>query len=186
LRFIVVIIIAFILFSCAFEPWKTIQYKDLKTENIGPYGFDSLPDEVQYEKHYLNGAFIIIGAKGKDATVYSSNEPYNFFIYLTGKTDEHMYFSIENIRIASSSGIDYTELISDLPITIDFKTINTIPKTVNYVRGRYSTEYIFNFSDDEIYISFLLEVTTKETKEKKEMFFTLTKITKRGIFQSYW
>jgi len=186
LRAIVVIIIVFILISCAFEPWKTIQYINLETENIGPYGFDSLPDEVQYGKHYLNGAFIIIGAKGKDATVYKSEEPYNLFIHLTGKTDEHIYYSIDNIRIISSNGIDYTELISDLPITINFETIETIPKTVNYVRGFYSTDYVFNFSDEKIFISFLLEVTTIESKEKNEVFFTLTKITKRGLFQSYW
>ena len=108
----IVIIIVFVLSSCAFEPWKTIQYINLETENVGSYGYNSLPDEIQYEKNYLNGAFVEIGAKGKDATVYSSKEPYAFIIYLVGKSGEHIYYSIDNIRILSSSGIDHTELLT--------------------------------------------------------------------------
>jgi hypothetical protein len=185
LRLIVIIITAPILFSCTFKPWETIQYKNLETETI-VHRFDNLPDKVQYEDNYLNGAFVDIGAIGENATVYSSREPYAIFIYLIGKSGEHINFSIDNMEILSSSGNDYSNSILDIPVIVDFETINLIPQNNNYVRGRYSTDYIFNFYDDEIYISFILEVSTEEKKERKEMVFTLTKISKKGLFQSYW
>jgi len=182
---IMILFITFLLLSCSFEPWKTVRYVNIETENI-IHRFDSLPDESQYKINYLNGAFVDIVIVGKDATVYSSKEPYAIFIFLTGKSDEHINFTIHNINILTSKGINYTETIQDLPIIIDFKTINLIPPNYNYIRGKYTTDYIYNFNDDEIYISLILDVLTEEKSEEKEMFFTLTKKIKRGLFQSYW
>ena len=179
------IVVVLMLFSCTFEPWKTTKYIDLKVENLRLQGFNNLPDKIQYEENYLNGAFIHIAAIGKNATVYSSREPYLVSINLKGKPSEHINFTIDDLKILSSSGINYFELINDLPITNDFKTKNFITM-YDLVYGQYSTDYIFNFHDDEIYISFLLEISTVEKTEIKEMFFTLTKVTKKGLFQSYW
>ena len=179
------IIVVLMLFSCTFEPWEAVKYIDLKVENLRLQGFNNLPDKIQYEENYLNGSFIHITAIGKDATVYSSKEPYLVSINLKGKPSEHINFTINNLKISSSSGIDYIELINDLPITNDFKTMS-FTTMYDLVYGQYSTDYIFNFRDDEIYISFLLGISTVEKTEIKEMFFTLTKVTRKGLFQSYW
>ena len=178
------IIVIVMLSSCTFDPWQITLYKNLETENIGFYGISDMPNEIKYNKNYLNGAFIDIGTKGKDATVYSSKEPYTLYIIATGKLGEHTYFTLKNLQIISSSGIDYSELIHDLPATIDFKTSDIIFD--DYLKGGYFTDYVFFFYDEEIYIKFLIEVSTKEKTEEREMFFTLTKLKRKGLFQSYW
>jgi len=184
---IMILFITFLLLSCSFEPWKTVQYKDLKIENVRLHRYsNSLPDKTQFKDNYLNGAFISISAKGKNATVYSSKEPYAISINLKGKTDEHINFTVSDIKILSSKGIDYSELIHGLPVVIDLITIDLVRQNDDYVYGGYATDYIFNFCDDEIYISLILDVLTYEKNEKREMFFTLSKIIKRGLFQSYW
>jgi hypothetical protein len=175
-------VLGFCLFSCAFSPWKATKYINLETDGISIYGNKGLPDEYQYDKYYVNGAFIEITARGIVSYVHSEEGPYAILIYLIGKYGEHKDFTISNVKISSSEGIDYSELASDVPVTVDFKMIDVIPPNYDIVRGGYETDYIFDFNDKEIYISFQLEVLTEEKTEKKEMFFTLTKKTRRGLF----
>ena len=157
----------------------------METANIGVYGYKSLPDEFQYKDNYLNGAFIDIGTKGKDATVYYSKEPYAFFIKVTGVYGEHLFFTVKSIKIISNTGKDFSESILNLPSTTDFKLKKETPKNYNYVEGGYVTDHIFYFSDDEIYINIVIEIVTKKTKEEKKMSFKLIKTINKGLFQFY-
>ena len=174
-----IIIFTISLSYCTIEPWRTIRYKDLDKDKHE----DSFDVVRQDYKYFINDTYIRIGTQGKEATYYSSKQPYRLIIDLIGKIDHHLKYTIKDIVILSDSGIDYSELILNLPYTAYFEPLDVIIPNYTDAQGKYLTDFIFNFSGKEIYVKVRIEVTTQEKTEEDEYLFTLTRLIERGLFK---